>query len=149
MIRDKEVIDYFTERQTNRTADDTAPKGVGEGFCQNHFGKLSAIHAYCPHRAILPNTGRYAHGDAVHDVQHSNQRDNAKKSIDAGNKGKISARCAFIPLIVHGITAFLHDLTNGGYIFIRCVGSSLNHNERIIGDRFDTERAQCKRALHL
>ncbi len=63
-----------------------------------------------------------------------------KKGIDAGYKGKISAGCAFISFIVHGITVFLHDLADSGYIVIRYVGSCLDHNERIVGDTCQTDK---------
>ena len=46
MIRNQEVVYYFTEGQANRAANDAAPKGIGKCFCQNHFGKLVAHAPY-------------------------------------------------------------------------------------------------------
>ena len=73
----KDVINisksFWITDQAQYSADDTASNRVNTGLSDNHFFELAGTESNRPEYAVLPGSCRNAHGDAVNNIEHSNQ----------------------------------------------------------------------------
>ena len=58
---------------------------------------MTAVHTYCLHGPVLPQTGGNAHSNTVHDIHGGNQRNDSQESVHKQGKGIDSASDLRIP----------------------------------------------------
>ena len=82
VVGDHLVIEEGVERQPQPAAYGEAQHRVGGGLGKDHGFELGGGHAHRPHGAVLPGAGGHAQRDAVHRVDHGDQRDDGQEPID-------------------------------------------------------------------
>ena len=114
------AIQQPAQRQPHSAAYGTSSQGVGSRLGGNHPGKLPAVHSNSPHSPVLPGSGRYAHGNAVDDVQHRNQGNDCQEAIDEQAERKKCAPVRLLPTVQKLIPS-PHQIMDSLRVFIRCV----------------------------
>ena len=131
MRGDKPLVEQPVQRQAKRDPAERAAHSICRSFSSDHTRELAAIHANSAHGAILARTRCDAHGNAVDNVQHSDQRDDREKTIDEQAERPERAAIGFIAP-VDELTNAAHALSDRSHFGIAGVLCELYIDDAIV-----------------